>query len=119
MAYASKFHSAGSAPVDARHAAGTFGQHVARLAHKIFVAPIERWLEQERTIRELSRLSPRELAELGLSAGDIPYVAAGQFGAAGLDAEPAGASAPAAETPLVKPLPSNENRSSQRPSRVA
>jgi uncharacterized protein YjiS (DUF1127 family) len=119
MANASKFHSAGSAPSGAGHAPAKFGQSAARLAHKIFVAPVERWLEQERTIRELSRLSPRELAELGLSAGDIPYVAAGQFGAATLDAEPADASAPAVEKPLVNPSPSNENRRSQRPSRVA
>ena len=35
------------------------------------------WHRHRETIRELSMLSNRELADLGISRGDIPFVAAG------------------------------------------
>ncbi len=43
------------------------------------------WHQQRETIRELSMLSNRELADLGIGRGDIPFVADGSL----LAAEPA------------------------------
>ncbi len=54
------------------------GRHVAWLWRKAVAEPFKRWLERERTIRELSSLRARELAELGIAPGMIPYVAAGK-----------------------------------------
>ena len=35
------------------------------------------WRRERETIRELSQLTNRELADLGIGRGDIPFVAAG------------------------------------------
>lgn len=56
-----------------------FWRATGRLWRKAVAAPVERWLERERAIRELSSLDDRELADLGISRGLIPYVAAGKF----------------------------------------
>ena len=40
------------------------------------------WREHRETIRELSMLSDRELADLGIGRGDIPFVADGSLCAA-------------------------------------
>jgi uncharacterized protein YjiS (DUF1127 family) len=48
-----------------------------------FLRRYDAWAEQRRTIRrveaELSTMTPRELADLGLTRGDIPEVARGRF----------------------------------------
>jgi len=68
-----------------KHAArdGGVGGAVLRgtawLARKLVTEPYRRWAEHERIIRELSLMSERELADLGLARGDIPYVAAGSL----------------------------------------
>ncbi len=56
-----------------------FGRALGRLWHKAIAAPVARWIERERLVRELSRLDDRELADLGISRGLIPYIAAGNF----------------------------------------
>lgn len=60
-----------------------FGHGVARgaawLWRKAVLGPIERWAERERLMRELSYLSERELIEIGISPGMIPFVVAGKF----------------------------------------
>ena len=40
------------------------------------------WHRQRETVRELSMLSNRELADLGIGRGDIPFVGAGSLLAA-------------------------------------
>ena len=55
------------------------GRGVAWLWRKAVAGPFARWLERERTIRELSSLGEYELAELGIGPGMIPYVASGKF----------------------------------------
>ncbi len=56
-----------------------YGRALARLWRKAIVAPVARWIERERLVRELSMLDDRELADLGISRGLIPYIAAGNF----------------------------------------
>jgi uncharacterized protein YjiS (DUF1127 family) len=58
-----------------------FGRTLVRLWRKAIVAPVARWIERERLMRELSMLDDRELADLGISRGLIPYIAAGNFSA--------------------------------------
>jgi uncharacterized protein YjiS (DUF1127 family) len=66
---------------------------LATVWHKAVVAPFARWRERERTLRELSMLSERELHDIGLTTGMIPYVASGALSAkdetAGRDSTPA------------------------------
>lgn len=82
-----------------RRLAHAFANSVARLWHDGIVEPIARWRERERTIRELSMLNERELADIGLSPGMIPFVAAGKFQP---EAEP------------IERAPANENHSPRR-----
>lgn len=44
---------------------------------KTFATRLATWRRERETMRELSFLSDRELADLGISRADIPYVAAG------------------------------------------
>jgi len=46
---------------------------LAALWHLAVVRPIGRWLEHERAIRELSLLNDRELQDIGVAPGMIPY----------------------------------------------
>ncbi|MFC7398852.1 DUF1127 domain-containing protein [Chelatococcus sp. GCM10030263] len=39
------------------------------------LARIRSWLRYRETVRELSRLSDRELSDLGLARWDIPFIA--------------------------------------------
>lgn len=94
----------------AKALAAFFLHGVAWLAHKLVVEPLRRWLERERMIRELSMLSDRELADLGVTPGEIPYIAAGK--------PPGPGRFDAAET-ARRPLAVNENRRPHHPSRVA
>ena len=41
---------------------------------------VENWREKQRTYNELSKLSSRELNDIGLTRGDIPFVAKGTSG---------------------------------------
>jgi uncharacterized protein YjiS (DUF1127 family) len=99
--------------------AGALGQGVARhlatslawLGRKLVVEPIERWLERERTIRELGMLSPRELADLGITPGEIPYVASGRY------ARPSGLATESKKGWSGQAV--NENERPQHPSQVA
>lgn len=54
----------------------------ATLEH-LFVAPLRRARERARIWHELAAMSDRELADIGLTRGAIPMVAAGRWGAAG------------------------------------
>ncbi|MDF3854483.1 DUF1127 domain-containing protein [Paracoccus sp. P2] len=54
------------------HAAGSLGQVFARLT-----ARIAAWNDARITRRELSRLTDRELTDIGLTRGDIEHVARG------------------------------------------
>ena len=60
-------------------ALANFGRALGRLWRKAIAAPVARWIERERLTRELSRLDDRELGDLGISRGLIPYIAAGKF----------------------------------------
>jgi uncharacterized protein YjiS (DUF1127 family) len=55
------------------------GRGFAWLWRNAVAGPFARWLERERTIRELSTMGELELAELGIGPGMIPYVASGKF----------------------------------------
>ncbi|RYB05107.1 DUF1127 domain-containing protein [Lichenibacterium ramalinae] len=44
---------------------------------KTFTTRLAAWRRERETIRELSQLTNRELADLGIGRGDIPFVAAG------------------------------------------
>jgi len=74
-----------------REAIADFGRALRRFWRKAIAAPVARWFERERLMRELSGLDDRELADLGISRGLIPYIAAGKFTANDDDArhEPA------------------------------
>ncbi|HLI13599.1 MAG TPA: DUF1127 domain-containing protein [Alphaproteobacteria bacterium] len=52
---------------------------VASLWRNLIARPFARWAAQERAIRELSMLDDRELADLGISRGLIPYAATGKL----------------------------------------
>lgn len=52
----------------------TFVAALAAFWRKAVVQPVGRWLERERMIRELSRMDERELHDLGLTPGMIPYL---------------------------------------------
>lgn len=43
------------------------------------VAKLRGWRERQRVLDELYALDDRTLADIGLSRGDIPFVAKGQF----------------------------------------
>jgi len=49
----------------------------ARRGLKRLVAAFSNWLERRRTEAELHALTDRELADIGLTRGDIPYVLSG------------------------------------------
>ena len=44
---------------------------------KTFATRFAAWRRERETIRELSLLSNRELSDLGIGRGDIPFIAAG------------------------------------------
>lgn len=54
------------------------GRHVAAFVRKLR-ANIAQAFEQSRTMRELASLDDRELADIGISRGDIPAFAMGTF----------------------------------------
>lgn len=56
-----------------------------RRPFRAIAAAIASWIVRERTIRELSRLSERELADLGLTPAMIPFVASPKFTAEAAD----------------------------------
>lgn len=56
---------------------------------KSIAARLAAWNARRETIRELSMLSNRELADLGIGRGDIPFVADGSLYAADEAAAPA------------------------------
>jgi uncharacterized protein YjiS (DUF1127 family) len=60
-------------------ALANFGRALGRIWRKAVAAPVARWIERERLMRELSMLDDRELADLGISRGLIPYIATGNF----------------------------------------
>lgn len=45
------------------------------MALTFLVARIRNWLKYRETVRELSRLTDRELDDLGISRWDIPFIA--------------------------------------------
>ena len=59
------------------------------------------WRRERETIRELSMLTGRELADLGIGRGDIPFVAAGTFREVGEAIVPA--SITASDAALIGP----------------
>lgn len=66
---------ASTAAAQAKMAEGALGA----LAPQGLLARLQSWLQYRRTIRELSRLSDRELADIGLERSDIEAVARGTW----------------------------------------
>ena len=50
-----------------------FSDAISRAAYRV-IASVSTWNDTRRTRNALTRLSDRELNDIGLSRGDIPYI---------------------------------------------